>query len=90
MSILTSFLLGCIFITLLNMNSILESTVDEINELREYNENVILLRQHEANELNLYPLTEHEPVNESEDDNSNVYEVSSLHNVTEHNVKGGK
>ena len=43
MSILTSFLLGCIFITLLNMNSILESTVDEINELREYNENVILL-----------------------------------------------
>ncbi|GGP81469.1 hypothetical protein [Shewanella ulleungensis] len=90
MNTLYSFLSGIIICSLLNMTSILKSTVDEINELREYNENIILLRQYEANESSLYPLTEHEPVNESEDYNSNVYEVSSLHNVKEHNVKGGK
>ncbi|MDD8058651.1 hypothetical protein [Shewanella metallivivens] len=72
MSILTSFLLGCIFSTLLHMNSTLESTVKSLRE------------------SSLYPSKEHEPVNESEDDSSNVYEVSSLHNVTEHKVKGGK
>ncbi|MGI2173904.1 hypothetical protein [Shewanella ulleungensis] len=50
MNTLYSFLSGIIICSLLNMTSILKSTVDEINELREHNENIILLRQYEANE----------------------------------------
>ena len=92
MNTLYSFLAGMIICSLLNMNIILKRTVDEINELREYNENIILLRQHEANKSSLYPLTEHVPVpvNESIDDNSDSIEVNPLHNVTALDSEGGK
>ncbi|RPA50730.1 hypothetical protein EGC79_11655 [Shewanella vesiculosa] len=90
MNTLYSFLSGIIICSLLNMTSILKSTVDEINELREHNENIILLRQYEANESSLYPLTEYVPVNESMDDNSDSIEVSLLHNVTASDSEGGK
>ncbi|MEH6465584.1 MAG: hypothetical protein V7771_17010 [Shewanella psychromarinicola] len=90
MNILYSFFAGFIICSLLNINSTLKRSVNELKELREPNKHIILLWQHEAGESSLYPLTEHVPVNESIDDNSDSIEVNPLHNVTASDSEGGK
>ncbi|MBB1477729.1 hypothetical protein [Shewanella sp. SG41-3] len=90
MNTLYSFLAGMIICSLLNINSTLKRSVNELKELREPNEYIILLRQNEACESSLYPLTEHVPVNKPMDDNSDSIEVSPLHNVTASDSEGGK
>lgn len=87
MNILYSFFAGFIICSLLNINSTLKRSV---KSLREPNEYIILLRQNEACESSLYPLTEHVPVNKPMDDNSDSIEVSPLHNVTASDSEGGK
>jgi hypothetical protein len=87
MSTLYSFLAGIFVCSLLNISSNLKSTAES---LREPNKHIILLWQHEACESSLYPLTEHVPINESSDDNSDSIEVNPLHNVTASDSEGGK
>jgi len=89
MNTLYSFLAGMIICSLLNINSTLKRSVNELKELREPNKHIILLWQHEACESSLYPLTEHVLVNESSDDNSDSIEVNPLHNVTASDSEGG-
>jgi hypothetical protein len=90
MNILYSFIVGLIICTLVDMNSTLKRAVNELKELREPNEYIVLLRQKEACESSLYPLTEHVPVNESIEDNFDSIEVNPLHNVTTSDSEGGK
>ncbi|MBB1318156.1 hypothetical protein H5123_10975 [Shewanella sp. SR43-4] len=90
MNTLYSFLAGMIICSLLNINSTLKRSVNELKELREPNKHIILLWQHEACESSLYPLTEHVLVNESSDDNSDSIQVNPLHNVTASDSEGGK